>query len=346
MSNVALASTSASLMKQTEGKIDSLAGSLNPAQAISLAETTQQYHDYTTNSSVAYSSIFNTWSFDSAANVTWQTVNVVFSLASSSRFYGYLVVTEDPALSGVSQVATQRTNMTAGTSTTWSGYTFYGNSNANTAVYEAYSGWTVPSVSEPWSYACFFIHCDLAVWPGLTATSGGGSAIVQAGTDSGLYCTSGCSYYYYGWYEFYPSAGVTCSNFPVSPSDSAAADVINHAEWGGSSTVYDIYVYDFTKGNTCSVTNQSFTSFTTPYYGQFIGERPSIGGSSAQLPKFGSVTMSGSAYYSGALRGISSPYSSGWYSTSVMTNGGNTNINLGSVSSSAFTQTWSTSSGT
>jgi hypothetical protein len=56
--------------------------------------------------------------------------------------------------------------------------------------------------------------------------------------------------------------------------------------------------------------------------------------------------MTGSMYYGSSLTGISTPYGNGWYTNWVMTNAGNTNINLGSVSSSQFTQTWSTSSGT
>jgi hypothetical protein len=207
------------------------------------------------------------------------------------------------------------------------------------------------AVSEPQSYWCYFAHCDISTWPGLTAQYGGGNGIVQAGTESGLYCTVGCSYYYYGWYEFYPANSVTCSNFPVSSGDLVAADIINHAETGGSSTVYDVYVFNYSQSKTCSVTNQSFTGFTTPYYGQFITERPSFGGTPARLPKFGSVTMAG-AYIdynycgSNCNVGISTPYGNGWYVLTTMVNGGNTNINVGSVSNNAFTQTWLTSAGT
>jgi hypothetical protein len=344
---VAANSSSSTLVKQMESNINSMAGTLNTQRAVNLAESTVVFHSYSSGYHVAFNSIFNTWSFDSQGDVTWKTVNVVYSISNSTGFNANLVITERPDLSIVMNTSLQIDPMKAGTSTNWSGYTFYGNSGATTPIYEAYSTWTVPAVSEPQSYFCFFAHCDLSIWPGLTAQTGGGSGIVQAGTDSGLYCTAGCSYYYYGWYEFYPASSVTCSSFPVSPGDSVGADIINHGEYGGSTTVYDVYVYDFTTGNTCSVTNHSFTSFTTPYYGQFIAERPSFGGTLARLPKFGSVTMSGDVYYSGSFTGIYTPYSNGWYIKTTMVNSGNTNINVGSVSSSSnFKQTWLTSAGT
>jgi len=133
----------------------------------------------------------------------------------------------------------------------------------------------------------------------------------------------------------------------VNPGDSAAADVVNEAAYGGSSTLYDIYVYDFTTGHTCSVTGHSFTRFNTPYYGQFIAERPIIQGSTARLPKFGSVTMGSSMYFSGALQGIYNAYQNGWYVKDIMQNSGNTNIQVGAVqTNSAITQTWLTSAGT
>jgi len=106
-------------------------------------------------------------------------------------------------------------------------------------------------------------------------------------------------------------------------------------------------VYEFTKGTVCSVIDQSFTSFTAPYYGQFIVERPSFGGTLARLPEFGSVTVTGDVYYSGAFQGIYGPYTSGWYIETFMNNGQGQNIGISSVSSSsAFTQTWLTSAGT
>lgn len=340
---------SSSLTNTIRSNIQGATANFDSQKAIGLAEASQGFQHESANHSLAFNSIFDTWNFDSSGSVTWITVNVVFSFSSSDGTTKNLVITEDPALTSVREVNVQNSTYHGGTSysTNWSGYTFTGNSGATNPVYEAYAYWSVPTVSEPQAYFCFFAHCDLSLWAGLTATSGGSTGIVQAGTDSGLYCTVGCSYYYYGWYEFYPAGSVTCSN-SFSPNNVASADIYNHAENGGSSTVYDIYVYNLTTGTACSVTNHSFTNFNTPYYGQFIGERPSFGGSPARLPKFGSVTMTGDIFYPvNHYVGIYTPYSNGWYTKIIMQNSGNTNIQVGSVSSSSgFTQTWLTSSGT
>lgn len=347
LSGSAAVGSSPSLAKQIESNINSQTANFNTKEAVSLADSTNQFQSYSASYHLTFNSIFNTWSFDSQGAVTWKTVNVVYSFSNSTGSSTNLVFTEKPDLSAVVSVTLQEAPPTAGTSTNWSGYTFSGNSGATTPVYEAYATWTEPSVSEPQSYFCYFKHCDLFIWPGLTATTGGSSGIVQGGTDSGLYCTAGCSYYYYGWYEYYPASSVTCSNFPVSPGDSVGADIVNSGEYGGSTSSYAIYVYDFTAANTCSSSNSNYNSFATPYYGQFIAERPSFGGTLARLPKFGSVTISGDVYYGSSLTGIYTPYNNGWYIKTTMVNSGYTNINLGSVSSSsAFTETWSTSSGT
>jgi hypothetical protein len=343
---VAASSPSSNPVSLIEANINSVADSLNTAQAISLAESTQQYQTYSQNYTLAFNSIANTWATYSSGDVNLRTVNPVFSFTNSSGFQGYLVVTENPALTAVTQVTTQTSNTKMTSYTNWSGYTILGNSGATNPVYEAYANWYVPAASQPYSNACLLTHCDFAIWPGLTATQNGNSGIVQAGTDSGLYCTIGCSYYYYGWYEFYPSASVTCPSFPVSAGDLVDTTVLNAAEYGGSSTVYDLYVYDSSSGLTCSVTNHSYTSFTTPYYAQYIGERPSIGGSLARLPDFTTTTMTGDIYYSSTYTGISTPYGNGWYYQNLMQNSGYTNITPGSISSSAFSLPWSTSSGT
>lgn len=333
-SGFVFASTTFSLASKTEANISGLASTLDATKAENLAEATSLFQSYNSGYTVVFNSIFNIWSFDSQGDVTWKTVNVVYTITNSTGFRANIVVTENPSTLQVLNTTLQTrlfTDSSSQGSTNWSGYTFYGNSGASTPVYEAEAVWTMPVVSEPQSYWCLLAHCDIVTWPGLTANSGGSTGIVQAGTDSGLYCTVGCSYYYYGWYEFFPAGSVTCSN-SFSAGDSVGADIHNHAENGGSSTVYDVYVFDYTKGTTCSVTNQSFTSFTTPYYGQFITERPKLGGTPARLPKFGSVTMTGGwVYYGGGYNNIYTPYSNGWYIETLMNNGQGQNINVGPV---------------
>ena len=86
---------------------------------------------------------------------------------------------------------------------------------------------------------------------------------------------------------------------------------------------------------------------TAPKYAPFISERPTFFGGLSRLPEFDSVTMSsGSIYYSGSSKSISTPYSNGWYNEYVMLNDGNENIDVGGVSGGTFTQTYLTSDGT
>lgn len=237
---------------------------------------------------------------------------------------------------------------TTTSSTNWSGYEFSGNSGASTNVYEAKASWSAPSVSEPSSYFCFFKHCDLSIWPGLEDTLGAtNNHLAQAGIESGVYCTAGCSYFYNAWYDFLPAQSVNC--LTVNSGDSITTTVTNNAKTGGASQnyLYNISVSDTTANQACTMTNNSYTDMTGPTYATFIGERPSFSGTPARLPQFSSFTMSGSTmYYGGASNSISTPYSNGWYNEDIMQNGGYTNINVGSVSSGAFTQTYSTSNGT
>jgi hypothetical protein len=337
------------LMKTIESAIHSMASSLDSVRAKNLAESTAQYQSLILTNSLVFNSMYETWSFSLAGKVQLETVNVVFTVLNSGKPSFNIVMSEDPSLSSVT--ATEFQNATYHSSTlynlNWSGYTIYGNSGATNPVYEANAIWVVPSANQPALLSCFLTHCDLGVWSGLTANSGGSSGIVQAGTDSGIYCFLWCGTSYTAWYEFYPAASVTCSNFPVSPGDAVESDVINYGQIGKSTTTYDVYVTNYHTLKVCSVLGQSDTSFAVPYYAQFIAERPYIGGL-ARLPNFGSLWMEAGMWYSGTWTFVSTPYNAGWYIKDVMQNGGNININVGPISSSTtdWTSTWLTSAGT
>ncbi len=348
-----ISSPSIDFMRTLENNVDRVTGNLDTAKAVDLAKSAPQFQSAANAYTVNFSSIHNTWSFDSSGNVVWDTVNVVFSVKDSKGFHANLVLTEDPSLTSVIQVSWQNNTRsftpTNRTSANWSGYTFAGNSDSTAPVYEAYATWSVPAVSEPYSYACFFSYCSLGIWPGLSSDSDGANGIVQAGTLGEVYCTIGCTSTYSAWYQFYgdDDQATFCNNFPVAASDSMAVDIVNEARDGGSSTIYNIYISNYRTGQGCNVYDRSYSSFSTPYYGQFITERPAGSGGLLRLPKFGSATMSGAMMnYGGSNHYISDPYNNGWYIRSLMTNSGNLNIEVGAVSSGSFTQTWKTSNGT
>ncbi len=232
----------------------------------------------------------------------------------------------------------------------------FGNSAATNPVYEVTASWNVPSVTAP-SGGCSFI-CDLSIWPGMTAQDEGGSCtspcLIQAGTDSCIAPGSECQAFpgennYDAWWELLGSSNPGtqyCQNFPVKASDSMFVDIYNEAAGGGNVNQYEIYIDDFTSGLQCSPSNQPITfSMGTPYYGDFIGENAAGG----TLPNFGSFSMTGSIYYSGALQSIYNPYSNYWYDLELLwPSGCNQNdITVGTVNSGGtFTQTYNNSCGT
>ncbi len=299
----------------------------------------------------AFNSIFGNWNFDTTScTAALQNVNIVYSLSRNNVYVKNVVATLDPALTKISSVSEHvgSFNFNSTTSTNWSGYEFVGASPNPPIVYEAKATWTVPSVSEPWSGACFFTHCDLAIWSGLEDTLGATNKhLAQAGTDSGVYCTSGCSYFYNSWYEFLPNASVQCTGKEPSPSDSMRVTITNQAKNGGSQSQYTALIEDLTKSTACGVVNYDYPSMTTPHYAPFINERPIVGGSTARLPQFSSDTVTGYMYYSGSEPTIYTPFNAGLYTKSTMINGGNTNIVISGVNTSGqYTSTWHTSNGT
>ena len=306
----------------------------------------------------AFNSINTGWTWDPATcdNLTLTSVNVVYTLNDGKEDVKNIVVSFDPTITNVTEVSEHPVKkfQSQSSSNIWSGYEFPGNSGATVDVYEAFADWTIPSVSEPSSGFCFFQHCDLAMFVGLVDVLGGfaDNKLVQAGTDSGLYCTAGCSFFYYAWYELIPSAPVQCrETFNVGQTVTTA--VTNHGKSNGSTTLYDLTISNWSNGQLCSALNQSYTAMPHPKYAEFINERPAMGQTPARLPKFTSDTMfSGSLWYSGSSKSIYTPYFNHWENKVLMQNGapGNTNISVGVVTNPSgagqFTQTWANSNGT
>jgi hypothetical protein len=350
-----------------DSQIGTLASSLNMSKATSLATSSSQFQSNAKGYESSYSSMFNTWSWNTNCSITWTNVNVVFSLSSGGGFVKYVIVSENPALTTILKVSTQSGAMKSGpagassasstsphhalgsdpSSTTWSGYELAGSSSANVEVFDAHQSYYVPTVSEPYSYACSFTHCDVTVTSALVNTAGGGNGyLAEAGTDSGLYCTIGCSYYYYGWYELYPSSSVQCSN-TIHAGDNVVAEVINEGLHGGNDHLYDTYVTDFTNSTSCTVTGQDLTSMGKPYYADTVMTRPTIGGGTTRLPKFTEVDPTGFSNYGGSWVNYYNTYNSGWYNQYTMQNSGNTNISVSVIYyTNYYNQVWSTSSGT
>lgn len=326
------------------------AQSFQQGSAVLLAEGSWQFSSVTVTYKASFDSVFDSWSFDSSCHVALTAVNIVFQLRNATENAGYVIVRENPEANQVVGVSIQVSSGTATTNTYWSGYEMAGNADDTTYVYESIADWSIPSVSQPYSGACTGgLICSVLVWPGLVRTTGGGTGVAQAGTESNLTCGSvSCIAGYNMWYEFYPQEGmrIICNSHSGS-GDSIEAYVLNQGITGGNTSLWNLEITDSTIDQSCTVTGHADSGIGTPRLAEFLLERPSEGLSFATLPKFTTVAVSGSMYYGGSAKGIYTPYSNGWYTQYVMKNSGYTNINTTAVgSSNSFSETYNTGQGT
>jgi hypothetical protein len=198
------------------------------------------------------------------------------------------------------------------------------------------------------------------MWAGLENTAGGQPGIVQAGTDSGIYCyyifwSYHCDYYYRAMYEFYPGLNpVTCYNNVLGHN--FQVDVQNQQPFGGQPNQYNVIITDLTTGQHCSInSNYNIGGNGIPYYAGFIDERTKFSGTGApaRLPQFSTANMPGRNYVTYGCNptcyqyGISTMLNAGWYNEDLMFNGGNQNINLSyDTTTGAVNQQWKNSNGT
>jgi hypothetical protein len=315
-------------------------------KAKTLASSQKEFQEKNVGKDTRFANISHTWSFDKNCNVTLVASTLTYYTYNGASIEKVTTVVVDPQITKTLSMTEEEPKYHS-TSTNWAGYTMRGASAAGTVpVYEAKAAWSTPAASAPWTNACQFVHCDVSVWPGLTDNAIG-SHIAQAGTDSGYSCIGFCANFYSAWWEFYPDPSNTCGSFTIGSGDSITTDVWSNGKSGGTVSQYNISIVDSTSGSSCSVSNHSFTALGTPYYAQYIDERPSFGGTAARLPSFADHNITGWIYYSGSLNTIYTPYNNGWKDKVTMINGGNTNIDPGAVNTSGvFLQDYKTSNGT
>jgi hypothetical protein len=316
---------------------------INDEKAKALVSAQKEFQTKSVGRDTRFANISHTWSFDKNCDVTLVANTLTYYTYNGTNVEKVITVAVDPQITKTLSI-TEKDPMYY--STNWAGYTMRGASSPGTVpVYEAKGKWTTPAASEPWSGACQAVHCDVAIWPGLTNTSGGSTGIVQAGTDSGYSCIGFCANFYDAWWELWPNPSNSCFGFNLGSGHSITTDVWSNAKNGGSVSLYNVSIIDATSGSSCSVSNQSFAQMGTPYYAQYIDERP--GDPSVRLPSFPDHSITGWIYYGGSLKNIFTPYNNNWKTEILMVNGGNTNIDPGAVDTGgAFLQDYISSSGT
>ena len=316
-------------------------GSLNQAAAISLATGSVQMQPFAAEGKLSFSSISETWHLDATTcQLTLETVDVSFSLTGTNGIREQLTFREDPSISRVYNATNWGITSTAA-SRNWSGYVM----NNGKHLTSAYGYWHQPKVSLP-SQGCLETHCEVVFWVGLANEGNGANGIAQTGTDSGIYCSSSssCSYYYYGWYEFFPDQPtIQACSMSVSVGDQVSGQAYEPT----TSTEYHTVLIDDTTDSICS-SSYNMVSTGVGYYGQFIGERPSYSSGYARLPVF-TTTVFTSGYvctgYTSVPTNCAAMFSFP-YSEWTMINGRTQNIQNTRISTTSFSETWLSSSST
>jgi hypothetical protein len=277
-----------------------IGGSVNETMASQTARTFLANLGLGSSTPWLYNSEVNSLALDtSTCSFSLQTVGVVFNTPAYAATRQLLTVTESPGLSAVVNLTLAEpggTSAQAGGG--WTGYEF------NQSTEPVSGSWYVPSILGSEDHNCGYGQggigglCVLAIWAGLTNTSGGagldGAAyLAQAGTDLWLDCTSSsgsCAASYFNWYQFLPNETFSVKlSQTVSPGDL----VTELTYYNSTSKLYSIDLDDETRGEYEEI-NGPPGEMGPPGYGEFQAEDPLICGTTTcgvpPLPDFSEFT--------------------------------------------------------
>jgi len=168
------------------------------------------------------------------------------------------------------------------TSTNWSGYANYNVSGPFSGNYSfVFAEWVVPFAQQAfgtctggWEYS--------AQWPGFDGF--GSSDVLQAGSEADAFCSGGTKSQFYGlWIEWYPTASVSISNFPINPGDLISVEV-----WYSSASPHgNAYLVDLTtqQSTTIGFNPPSGTTFKGSSV-EWVVEAPTVGGGQSALMNY------------------------------------------------------------
>jgi hypothetical protein len=312
--------------KVLEANIQAAGQVVSLKDAISFAQSTQQYRSDTAGFTTSFQGANDGWSFDSSCQVSWTSIAVNFLMKSTNGSKYNLAITENPKLGIVMSAIVAPALYAAITPTCsvatcrWSGYAVSGNSGNTQQIYEAQARWYQPTVSAPpvsqASCADISTDCNVTPWVGLVDSANPNSAtIVQTGVFATYVGNRVPAASYLPWTEIYCSTGcqsmIQCpSNDVVTAGDQMYGDVQNQ------------YAHDFTTGNNYYITltdfnanwacvpstNPQSVSFT-PHYAAFIAERVNPFYHLAQFPDFSFLNC---ALFINNLDGVYPEYNSGY----------------------------------
>jgi hypothetical protein len=208
-----------------------------------------------------------------------QIVNGPIKKMGSSGPQGSLApaVPQMPAVNGSPSVPLN--SIVTSTSTNWSGSSFVSSSNPF-AVAAIIGEFVVPTARQGFG-ACTGGWDYASLWPGIDGN--GSSDVLQAGVEADAYCSgSTTASFYSAWIEWYPFAETRVSSPLIS-----AGDVVFVEVWNVSATQGYAYFYNFSTQTaaTYQLTAPSGTSLIGNS-AEWIVERPSIGGTAANLTNY------------------------------------------------------------
>lgn len=297
-------------------------------------------------------SFFTGWSWNPAdcTNLTLHNVNVVYTLTNhEGKYVRHVIVTEDPSLTKVLEVAEQNANVThQHDNVNWSGWEL----NPGYEVKEVTMPWTMPTVSAGTGVTCSTTTaCATSIWSGIEDAYGGSNHLVQAGTDQNVTCGT-CSSNDYVWYEALNDKTVYCNGYSYHATESVYSDVTNEDRTNQANAgIFDFTIADNKQGVSCtgSIDYSSYMT-TTGDIGVFMLERPTYSTGMAYLAQFTNGTATGTSYmyYNGASNQITTSGMSGYrqdYMANPSPSFTNLNANPSSISSGAFSEYYHNSNG-
>jgi hypothetical protein len=210
-------------------------------------------------------------------------VRITPTLEQTTIFHGPANITKNAKPSAESQAAKIGSPVSnVSYSSNWSGYVdFSGASSYGSSSYYYLVNTMVVPVAEQAFGACTGGWDWGSEWNGI---DGWGSAdVLQAGVEFDAYCSGGYrSSYYSAWYEWYPYGEVRISGFPVAPGDDIFVEV-----WHTSSTQGYAYLTNYNNNQSVEVGFTAYPGY--PLVGnsaEWVIERPSVGGSLANLTNY------------------------------------------------------------
>lgn len=174
------------------------------------------------------------------------------------------------------------------TAKNWAGYVAevnFGSPVSNT-VTSVSGAWTVPGVTPSiWPAANVSgQQASCVTWVGIDGFSN--NTVEQIGIESNI--ENGLASYY-AWYEMYPNGLTLIPSMSVSPGDSITASVQYSPP--GYANEFQLSISDSTNGQTYTTYQTNSSALRSS--AEWIIEAPTITGSFAPLPTFGSVTFTG-----------------------------------------------------